>query len=93
MEILKQAINKYGEKQQCIKCIEEMSELTKAICKNFECTDERLRPIIQDAIDEEMADVEIMLEQMKMIFDNRSVVEAWKSKKIERLEHRLNGGL
>lgn len=42
IEICQQAIEKYGEKHQLLKAIEEMSELTKAICKYFECSGVRL---------------------------------------------------
>lgn len=93
IEICQQAIEKYGEKHQLLKCVEEMSELTKAICKYFECTDKKMEPIILDAVDEEMADVEIMLKQLHLIFGNDEQVEARHKEKIDRLERRLKNGL
>lgn len=91
IEICAKAIEKYGEDHQILKCVEELSELTKALCKYFDCTDARLRPIVLDAIDEETADVEIMLQQLKMIFRNDDQVRIKRVEKIERLERRLRG--
>ena len=91
MGILEQAIEYYGDDHQIDKALEEMSELTKALLKLRYCENRYERQIVQDAVDEEMADVEIMLEQMKLIFNNHRRVEQQKSKKIERLERRING--
>lgn len=44
-----------------------------------------------DNIFEEMADVEIMLEQCKIMFQCDKELNKWKQKKIERLEKRLEG--
>ena len=87
--ILERAVKTYGEASQLDKAIEEMSELTKAILKLRYCKKPYELQILQDAVNEEMADVEIMLEQMKMIFNNSEDVEKQKYKKIERLERRL----
>ncbi|MCI9094029.1 MAG: hypothetical protein HFF36_09670 [Coprobacillus sp.] len=61
-ETLHQAINIYGKNAQLDMCIEEMSELTKEICKSKRGKDNK------EEIIEEMADVYIMLEQLKIIF-------------------------
>lgn len=90
-EILKRAIATYGAKEQCLKCIEEMSELTKALLKLRYCEKPYEIQILQDAVNEEMADVEIMLDQLRIIFDNEESIARWKEKKVERLERRLNG--
>ena len=60
--ILKQLVDKYKEKQINV-CIEEMSELTKALCKH-----NRGKTDIEN-IKEEIADVHIMLMQMLMFFE------------------------
>lgn len=59
------AIKKYGPGAQILMVVEEMSELTKAICKM-----ER-NPSIETKLNviEEMADVEIMIDQLKIIFE------------------------
>lgn len=82
-DILRKAIQTYGKNQQLLMAIEEMSELTKAIC-NYN----RGR---ESNIAEEMADVYIMLAQMSIIFDNSDEVTMWITRKIERLDHRLRG--
>lgn len=76
------AISKYGEKAQQMMAIEEMSELTKAICKYWRYpTPETVTDIL-----EEMADVEIMLEQLKLMFGDPKEV---KETKIHRLFRRV----
>lgn len=62
MRILNQLVSKYKEKQINI-CIEEMSELTKVLCKHT-----RGNTDIENII-EEIADVHIMLSQMLILFE------------------------
>lgn len=101
-EILQKAINTYGLENQMIKTVEELSELSQALCKSLirlNYTKEKTKEKISleddlksvDNIFEEMADVEIMLEQCKIMFQCDKEVSAWKQKKIERLERRLEG--
>ena len=80
-DILRKAIQTYGKDQQLLMAIEEMSELTKAIC-NYNRGREA-------NIAEEMADVYIMLAQLEIIFNNSNEVMMWMARKIERLEQRL----
>ena len=79
-EILRKAIETYGKDSQAKMMIEEMSELTKALCKWFRGETEKSHIL------EEMADVQIMLDQMRMIFGDTSEQE---KAKVERLEGRL----
>lgn len=84
-EIYKKAIDTYGKDKQLDVVIEEMSELTKEICK-FKRGHDNHQKIV-----EEIADVEIMLEQLKMICDVKcSELEGVKYQKTERLAERLN---
>lgn len=63
--------------------IEELSELTKEITKD-------IRGITNyKNIAEEMADVEIMLEQMKIIYNNKDLVDRYKVEKLQRIKERL----
>ncbi len=62
--------------------MEEMAELTKELSKNIRGQDNDL------GIAEEIADVEIMLEQLKVIFDIRTDVETVKQEKLIRLDRR-----
>ena len=63
--------------------IEEMSELAKELCKRCRGRDN------VEAIAEEVADVEIMLCQMKMLFDCAGQVETFRRYKLERLAGRI----
>lgn len=85
-EILHKAIGCYGEAAQVDICVEEMSELTKALLKwrrSGTNADELLHNIR-----EEIADVQIMLDQMRMIYGSTADEETFK---LERLEKRLDG--
>lgn len=79
-----EAVKTYGKDSQMKMAIEEMSELTKELCKNFRGAGNT------DAITEEIADVEIMLEQMIYIFECTDKVVEWKEYKIRRLGQMLN---
>lgn len=79
MIILRKAINTFGENHQIIKTIEELGELETALARYF---DENKSD--NDNICEEIADVEIMLEQLKMIFDNK-MINKYKKMKLNRL--------
>lgn len=77
------AVKKYGKPSQLIMCMEEMAELTKELSKSIRGADNSA------AIAEEMADVEIMLEQLRLIYRNRSEVDTIKADKLRRLAYRL----
>lgn len=78
------AAETYGAQKQFLMAIEEMSELTKEICKWYRGQDTR------DRIAEEMADVYIMLTQMQIILKNTGEIEEWVKKKARRLQERLD---
>ena len=59
-DIYNLVLDKLGMKNQIIKCIEELSELQKELCKYFS-REGNIGNVI-----EEVADVEIMLEQIKL---------------------------
>lgn len=82
--ILSKAIRKYGADMQQVIAIEEMAELTKELCKYKRGQDNF------DHIAEEIADVEIMMEQLKIMFDCNRQVEVYKENKIKRLAERLS---
>lgn len=63
--------------------LEEMSELQKEICKAWRGKDNAAE------IAEEVADVMIMLEQIKIIFKIGPAVEQYTEAKMERLRLRL----
>lgn len=82
-DIYTAAVKKYGIEPQLIVCMEEMAELAKEISKNI-----RGAKNISN-ISEEIADVEIMLEQLRVIYGNRSEVDIIKAEKLLRLSKRL----
>lgn len=82
-EFYKKVVDTYGN-QQVIVAIEELSELQKELCKALRCK------VNFDNITEEIADVEIMLEQMKIYFGiNEDEIEGMKKLKIKRTKERL----
>ena len=84
IDTYKQAIETYGEKAQKLMAIEEMSELTKEICKDFRGKLDREHLI------EEMADVTITIDQMMLMYKiSRFEIEQMRIKKMERLKERL----
>ena len=76
-DVFNLAIAEFGEEHQEAKAIEECSELIQAISHKH-CGREH-------NIAEEIADVEIMLEQLKIIGDCHADVERIKARKIVRL--------
>lgn len=85
-EIYRQAIGKWGKAAQVTMVFEEMSELQKELCKNLRGKENGIE------IAEEIADVEIMLEQMKLLFDIEEAVKRHKIIKVSRLKDRISRG-
>ena len=79
-EIEGRAINTYGEQPQVDMAIGEMPELTKAILKyrRAENKNKNEAEYLEDNIIEEIADVQIMLDQMRIIFGDTSSQEEYK---------------
>lgn len=79
----KAALRRWGADAQELMAIEEMSELTKEICKLF-----RGKPTLDDLADE-IADVLITMEQLKLIYDVGDMVDDRIAYKIQRLQRDL----
>lgn len=82
-EICRAALEAFGERAQTTMAVEEMSELTKELCKNSRGQENTTH------IAEEIADVEIVLQQMVMLFDCAGQVETFRRYKLERLAGRI----
>lgn len=82
-QILRDALAVYGDKNQKIVAIEEMAELQKELCKNLGGAEN------YNCLAEEIADVQIMLEQMIMLYDCRADVVRWRREKLARLKIRM----
>jgi len=86
-KILKDVVDAWGVDSQMDMMIEEMSELTKALLKlrrNHKNPDKYINDIC-----EEIADVDLMLSQMKYIFSDE-LIEKYKKEKLVRLQQRLD---
>jgi len=84
-ELLYKAVDRWGIAMQEIMVIEEMAELTKEICKSIRGRDNRVELI------DEISDVTIMLEQVKIIFHIADEeINNQIDYKLKRLEEKLN---
>lgn len=83
-------IAKFGKDNQILKCVEELNELSQALCK---ISSADTGDITFENVVEEIADVEIMLNQIKIILDiPESDIETMKNYKIMRTAKRYLGG-
>lgn len=82
-DIYRRALDTFGAALQTLVAIEEMSELQKELCKNRRGKENRA------AIAEEIADVQITLEQMTMLYDCSKAVADFRTEKLLRLEERI----
>lgn len=101
VEVLKKAIFEYGVHNQINMCVEECAELIQAINKYKRGSNIYLFPIkpndkmpvkeviLYHKLCGEIADVEIMIEQMKMMFDDE-IINIISARKIARLKKRLD---
>lgn len=84
-KIYKAAIHTFGKREQKLMAIEEMSELTKEICKDFRQRNNR------ECILDEITDVSIMLEQLIMIYDFKpNELSKQKQMKLLRLQRTVD---
>lgn len=85
-DVFKAAIEVFGEAAQVTMVFEEMAELQKELCKwirNGNSVE------LTQNIAEEIADVEIMLDQMKLIFHCCGLVQRYRNGKVARLAGRI----
>lgn len=101
-ERIQEIVLRYGYDAQSRQCIEEMAELTQAINKfwrkdlkcgkaefDFENACYRCSGENYDNLCEEIADTQIMLEQMKEMLNCKRAVEQIKEEKLERQIERI----
>lgn len=86
--IMTRAIQHFGETAQIDMAVEEMAELTKALCKVKRATPGAATTAAIANVIEEIADVQIMLDQLRLIFA-RSTDEV-EEDKLRRLLSRIN---
>ena len=83
--VYEKALLHYGEENQLVVALEELSEVQKEICKTMR-GDSNL-----DHLAEEIADATIMLEQVRLIFGLNDLVCEKMDEKVKRLDDRLKG--
>lgn len=81
--IFKDALHVYGRRSQITMAFEEMAELQKELCKYLRAEDN------VPHIAEEIADVEIMLDQMRLYFGFGDRVDEIRAEKVKRLRDRM----
>lgn len=82
--ILKDAVKTFGNTSQIDKLIEEMGEVLQALMK-LKASDTHENKF---HVEEELADLKIVLDQMPFIFDAENL-EDWRIAKLKRLEKRI----
>jgi NTP pyrophosphatase (non-canonical NTP hydrolase) len=86
-KLYQEVTDKWGVDAQLDVAIEELSELIKEICKR-----KRGYPNINN-LAEEIADVEIMVEQLRFIYESEYCisdrVDIWKDYKLKRLAEKV----
>ena len=94
-KIYRAAIEVFGGDMQVTVAIEEMAELTKELCKAQRVTFAGRGGLGDGMIDnhdeiaEEIADVQIALEELMLLFGIPSEVQKARKRKLERLEMRI----
>jgi uncharacterized protein YutE (UPF0331/DUF86 family) len=68
-EIYQTALEKFGSNNQLIAAVEELAELQQVLCK-FVIG----KPVTADQIIDELVDVNIVLNQVQMIFHNNKMI-------------------
>jgi len=83
----------FGNESQVDKSIEEMSELIKALLKHRHdriWQDSKGQAEYRKSIIEEISDVQIMIDQLKIIFDCENECSIIRKKKLQRLNDYLD---
>lgn len=82
LKVMEKAIDTFGEGMQKIVAMEELAELQQALSKDIRGKEHN--------VEEEIADVYIMLWQLGIMYDKKKIDECI-DKKIDRLDKRLRG--
>lgn len=83
-KVYRRAIQENGAATQLVVAIEELSEVTKELCKQMRGLGDL------DALAEEIADATIVLEEMRLLFNINNRVSACMDSKVKRLNDRLD---
>ena len=84
IKLYRKAIKTWGYASQLLMAVEEMAELTQAISHLL-----RGRNYAESEVIEELADVEVMCEQLRVIIDKNDKIDKIKEGKLARLSEML----
>ena len=79
----------YGVDHQCKKCVEEMAELTQALCKYTDIESCAEAKACRESIIGELADVRVMVQQIEYLLCCGNEVEATIDYKLDRQIERI----
>jgi NTP pyrophosphatase (non-canonical NTP hydrolase) len=87
-KLYKKVIEEFGQDAQIIQTVEELNELASALLqfrRKRETAADDLRNVL-----EEIADVEIMIDQLRLIFEEcKFEIDIWKDYKLKKLKQRI----
>lgn len=86
-KIIERAVNTFGPEKQFNKCMEECAELIQALAKAQGADNSDEYNACGNHVREEIADVQIMLEQMRLICGG---TEEWEHVKLKRLKEKMD---
>jgi hypothetical protein len=87
--ILRDAYNKYGHRNQVLKLAEEASELARACARMvMEIDDNKCKKVNVNNFFEEIADVQILIDQFFYFYESERVRE-YRKQKLEYLKNNL----
>lgn len=88
------ALDRFGERHQMLKAIEEMGELQQALAKYMVTLEDGgdINDVWSAArhVEEEIGDLELLMYQLRMIFDEQSIAR-WQANKVEKLKRLTRG--
>lgn len=88
LKVLDESLMQSGTEEILLICVEEPSELIKAITKAERYPGQTTKI---DNVVEEIADVLICIEYLKMVYDiDQEEIENWINKKIKRIKERVD---
>ncbi len=91
-KVIRRAVLHFGPRRQMVKAMEELGELMQAIARYVGAKDEGgAGGFEMESVAEEIADVEIMLQQVRIICDIAPELEGiWRDRKLRRLMGRMD---
>jgi len=87
-QVLKDAVSMWGRDAQAMMLVEETGELLHALARSYRCHSDEEATQRKAGLIEEIADVQVLLDQFKLILGESAVQEQYE-KKLARLRGKL----